>query len=162
MNRSNDLNDLAREFFQRISAQSYASCRWYRLSFVVLHTFQSSRMLVELSSWSVLKERLLEAGLKALHSICLLKLNETMCMAQNPGYLKTCSKPAMQILRRVVLFLYPTDMSDGHTRPPSLFALSQPQEMSSAIFSLFKTSPNLSVKLLEASSSAVTCSTIRK
>ena len=38
-------------------------------------------MLVELSGWSVLKELLLEAGLKALHSICLLKLNETMCTA---------------------------------------------------------------------------------
>jgi hypothetical protein len=120
-------------------------------------------MLVELSSWSVLKELLLEAGLKALHSICLLKLNETMCMAHEIlGILNHAPNLLCKILRRVVLFLYPTDMSDGHTRPPGLFALSQPQEMSSAIFSLFKTPPNLSVKLLGASSSAVTCSTIRK
>jgi hypothetical protein len=61
-----------------------------------------------------------------------------------------------------ILFLYPTEMSNDHTRPSGLFAPSQPQEMPSAIFSWFKTPPNLSVKLLEASSSAVTCSTIRK
>jgi hypothetical protein len=86
-----------------------------------------------------------------------------VCMAHEKSWVSQCAPNLLcKSGSGFWLFLYPTEMSDDHIRLPGVVALSHPQEIPSAIFSLFKTLPNLSVKLLEVSSSTVTCSTIRK
>jgi hypothetical protein len=65
----------------RCSKEPVLKVRRYRLKVAVLHTFRRSRILVELSLDYSQRTIIGKARLKALHSVCLLKLNETMRMA---------------------------------------------------------------------------------